>query len=111
MPELLVLEVVTADLDRPALGLKLTADRLEIADQLALLCVDADHRLTSLDRCGDRLIDVRKLRVAIGMLSALARLLVRLQAVPLGLQQPEHGALDNVVTHLPQRLRELRAAL
>jgi hypothetical protein len=111
MPELFVLEVVSADLDRPALRLKLPADRLEIADQFALLSVHADHRLPSRDRRGDRLVDVRKLRVAIGMLSTLARLLVRLQAVALGLQQPQHRAIDDLVAHRSQRLREPRAAL
>ena len=39
------------------------------------------------------------------------RLLVRLQAVPLRLQQPQHGPLHDIMTHLPQRLGELRAAL
>ena len=111
VPELLVLEVMTADLDRPALGLKLAADRLEIADQLSLLGVHADHRLTRRDRLADGLVDVRKLRVAIRVLGALPRLLVRLQAVPLGLQQPQHGAIDDIMAHLPQRLGELRAAL
>ena len=111
MPELLVLEVVAANLDRPALGLELAADRLEIADQLTLLRVHADHRLARRDRLADGLVDVLKLRVAVGMLGTLPRLLVRLQAVPLGLQQPQHRPLHDIVTHLPQRFGELRAAL
>jgi hypothetical protein len=80
VPELLVLEVVPANLDRPAPGLKLAADRLEIADQLALLGIHADHRLTGRDRLADRLVDVLKLRVTIRVPGALARLLVRLQS-------------------------------
>ena len=37
MPEILVFEVMAADLDRLTLELELAPDRLEIADQLALL--------------------------------------------------------------------------
>ena len=111
MPELLVLEVMPANLHGRSLGLELAADRLEIADKLALLGVHADHRLTRRDRLADRLVDVRKLRVTVGVLGALPGLLVRLQAVPLRLQQPQHGAVNDVVAHLPQRLGELRAAL
>jgi hypothetical protein len=46
-----------------------------------------------------------------GVLGALARLLVRLQAVAPGLQQPQHSAIDDIVAHRAQRLRQLRAAL
>ena len=60
-----------SDLHRRALGLELAADRLEIADKLALLGVHADHRLTRRDRLADRLFDVRKLRVTVGVLGAL----------------------------------------
>jgi hypothetical protein len=111
VPELLVLEVVAANLDRLALGLELPANRLEITDQLTLLGIDADHRLTRGNRLCDRPRDVLKLRVTIRVLGALPGLLVRLQAVTLGLQQPQHRAIDHVVTHLPQRLRQLRPAL
>ena len=111
VPESLVLEVVAANLDRATLRLKLAADRLEIADQLTLLRVHADHRLASRKRLADGLGDVLELSVAVGMLRTLPRLLVRLQAVPLGLQQPEHRPLHDIVTHLPQRFGELRAAL
>ncbi len=93
VPELLVLEVMTADLDRPALGLQLPANGLEIADQLSLFGVDADHRLPGRDRSGHGLVDVLKLGVAIRMTRALPRLLVGLQRVPLGLQQPQHRAI------------------
>ena len=83
MSELLVLEVVTADLDRPARGFKLAADRLEIADQLALLRVHADHRLTRRERRADRLGDVLKLRVTIGMLRASRVFLFACRLYPL----------------------------
>ena len=80
VPESLVLEVVAANLDRATLRLKLAADRLEIADQLTLLRVHADHRLASRKRLADGLGDVLELSVAVGMLRTLPRLLVRLQA-------------------------------
>ena len=41
-----------------------------------------------------------KLRIAIRVLSTLPGLLVRLQAVPLGLQQPQHRAIDDLMPHL-----------
>src|SRR5437588_7717302 len=47
VPELLVLEVVGADLNRLAFRLEFASDGLEIADQLSLLGVHADHRLPS----------------------------------------------------------------
>ena len=56
MPELLVLEVVPANLHRLALRFKLAADRLEITEQLSLLSVHADHRLTGNNRLADRLL-------------------------------------------------------
>ena len=56
-------------------------------------------------------VDVLELGVAIGMLDRPPGLAVNLQAVALGLQQPQHRPVNDVVPHLPQRLRELRAAL
>src|ERR1035437_3081103 len=111
MPEILVLEIVRADLHRPARGLKLAAHRLEIPDQLALLGIDRDRRLTGRDRGSDHPVDLLELRITIRMLGALACLLIRLQAVTLGLQQPQNRAIDDIVAHLAQRFGELRAAL
>ena len=54
---------MTADLDRLTLVPDLVPNRLESADQLALLGIDADHRLTQLERRTYSLADVRKLRV------------------------------------------------
>jgi len=54
---------------------------------------------------------MRKLRVAVGMRRALTRLAVGLQAIPVGLQQSQHRAVDDLMAHRAQRLGELRAAL
>jgi hypothetical protein len=69
MPKLLILEVVATNLDGLAFGLQLAADGLEVADKLTLLGIHADHGLASRDRRGDRLVDVRELRVASGWLA------------------------------------------
>jgi hypothetical protein len=45
------------------------------------------------------------------MARALPRLLVGLQAVALGRQQPQDGAIDDVAAHLAQGRSELRGAL
>ncbi len=45
VPEILVLEVVAANLDRPARRLVLPPERLEVPDQLALLGLHGYHRL------------------------------------------------------------------
>jgi hypothetical protein len=84
---------------------------LEIPDQLALLAVDRDRRLTRRDRLRDRPVDLLELRVAVGIGGALAGLSVGRQAVSLGLQQPQHRAIDDVVAHPAQRLGELGGAL
>ena len=64
--ELLVLEVV----DTHELGLALRSPFpplvLEVADELLLLGIHADHRPARRDRCLGGLIDVRKLSVAVG---------------------------------------------
>ena len=80
-------EVVPLDLDRLAGRLPLASYRLVIADQLLLLAVDADRGLAGGERRLDRLVDVLKLGVAVGMLRSLTRLLVGLQPKPLGLEQ------------------------
>src|SRR5215212_3347448 len=75
-------------LDRFARGAPLAPAVLKVAEQLLLLGVDRDHRLAVPERRRDRLVDVLELRVAVGMLAALARLGVGLQAVAQLAQQP-----------------------
>jgi hypothetical protein len=66
-------------------GLPLAPHRLVIADQFFRLAVDADHWLALGQRRLDRLVDVLKLLIAIGMLGPLTRLLVGLKPKPLPL--------------------------
>ena len=73
VPELPVIGVIPAHLDRAALGRKLAADRPEIGDRLSFL--HADHRFAEPDRFADRPGDVLGLRAAIRVLGALASLL------------------------------------
>ena len=111
LAELRVLEVVDAHRDRRALRAKLSAHRLEVPDQLLLLGVDGDHRPAGGERRAHGLADLAKLRIAIGMLGALARLSVGLQAVAQLLQGLQHRAVGDLVPRLAQPAGELRAAL
>ena len=54
---------------------------LEVPDELLLLGVDRDHRLTGADRRRSGRVDIAELGVAIGMRGALLGLAVGLQAV------------------------------
>jgi hypothetical protein len=78
-------EIVPLNLDRLSGRLPLAPHSLVIADQFLLLAIDRNRRLARGERRPDRLVDVRKLPVAIGMLGSLTRLLVGLQAKPLPL--------------------------
>src|SRR4051794_41966075 len=64
-------EVVGVDRGRAALRAPLAAGVLERADQLLVFGVDADRRLAGGERRADRLVDLRKLGVAIRVLAAL----------------------------------------
>ena len=74
LAEFLVLEVVDADQLGLALRAPLPTAVLEIADQLLLLGIDRDRRLLGGDRRLDPLVDVAKLRVAVGVARALSGL-------------------------------------
>ena len=74
------------------------------ADQLFFLGVHADHRLTRGQLSGHPGADVLELGVAVGVLGALQRLGVALQAVvQLGGQQPGHAVVRHRVA-LPAQL-------
>ena len=104
-------KVVALDLDRDPGRLPLPPDGLVIADQLLLLTVDADGRLAISQRPGDRLVDMRKLRVKVGMLRTLTRLLVGLKPKPLALQKLPQRALGDLMPHPHQRLAQLPKTL
>jgi len=111
LAQLLVLEVVHPHQLRLTLGSPFSPEVLEIADQLLLLGVHADHGLMAIDRAlGDR-VDVPELRVTVGMLRALPGLDVRLQAVPQAAQQLRHLREMNLMTQLAQPLGKMPDAL
>src|SRR5205823_15301 len=70
-----------------ALGLQFTSTVPVFADELFLLRIDRDHGLVQLKLELDSPIDVLELRVAIGMLAPLQRLLVGLEAIAHLMQQ------------------------
>ena len=89
----------------------LAAGVLELADELLLLRVDADRRLPGSDRRSDRVVDVPKLRVAVGMLLAFQRLARRLQAVAELAQKPRHRPEPDRVPALGELVGQLARAL
>jgi hypothetical protein len=99
--------------DRFGLPLRaqLSATILEVPDELLLLRVDRDHRLT------DRLerphlgVDMLELRVAVGVAGALARLGIGLQAEPQASQQAADQLLASGEASFGQRRRQNALAL
>src|SRR6266852_4822940 len=73
-------EVVHAHGFGLTLGTQFTAGVLEVADQLLLLGIDRDSRLAGALKAPDAGVDVLELRIAIGMVAALAGLGVGLQS-------------------------------
>src|ERR1035438_1433123 len=81
LPDLFVGEVVGVDLHRLTAAGELTAAVLVVADQLLLLRIYRQNGLIRGERGAGHGCDVLKLRVAVGMIGALPRLAVGLQAV------------------------------
>ena len=86
----LVHEVVHVDPLRLAARKPFPPTVFELADQLLLLGVDADHRVAGGDVVAGLVVEIAELGVAIGMLGALDDRGVGLQAEPLGLEQLGH---------------------
>ncbi|RPK84534.1 hypothetical protein EES46_24045 [Streptomyces sp. ADI98-10] len=80
-------EVVDADRHRIACGPPGTASVVEVADQLSLLGVHADHRLAGIPVITCLLVEIPELGIPVGMLAALERLGIGLQPEPLLPQQ------------------------
>ena len=80
-------EVVDAHRGSVHLGGAIPARRWRIADQLLLLRVDADHRLSVLDEARDRLVEIAELGVTVGMGRPLLGLGRRLEGVAHLVQQ------------------------
>jgi hypothetical protein len=104
-------KIVHANFLRLALRPPFAASVLEVADQFLLLGVDRDRRLPCRQRFLHPIVDVVELRIAIGMLPALARLAVGLQAIAKLVQQFAHDGSTDVMTHVAQPARQLAQAL
>src|SRR5208283_2690382 len=109
--ELLDQEIVHAHFFRIALFAPLAAGVLEIADQLLLLGIDGYSRLVLGHGCLDRVVDHTKLRVAVGIVSALARLAIGLQAELLLLQQLADNRMAELVPEFVEFSRQPAQAL
>jgi hypothetical protein len=93
------------------LGSPFAAGVLEVPDQLLLLGIDTDHRLTGGERSLRDRIDVLKLSLAVGVGGALAGFDVGLQAVAQQPQQFRDRREMHGVALLTQRRREIPDAL
>src|SRR5260370_28259241 len=104
-------EIVHPDRLGLAFGTQFATAILEVPDQLLLLRVDRDGRLSgSLERI-DLRIDVFELGVAIRVARTLAGLAVRLQAEAQAAQQPPDQLLAGGKAALGQRAGEMALAL
>ncbi len=102
-----VREVVDIDPGRAALGFPSpSAVGFGAVDQLFLLAVDRDHRLTSGDELTSNPVDVLELGVAVRMLSSFDGLSRRLQREPHPMQQLAHRPRRHLMTHVRQRRRQ-----
>jgi hypothetical protein len=103
-PQLLVFEIIHADLFGSPLRLPFLARILEIPDQFLLLRVHRYHR-SALSLEGTHLaVDLRELRVPIGMGTAFPSLAIALEAVAQIVQQVSHGRIADLMPLEAQRL-------
>src|ERR1700694_716883 len=104
-------EIVGAHRFGLALRAPCPARVLEIPNQLLLLGVDRDRRLTLGQRRVDRLVDVLELGVAVGMVRSLTGLAVCLKAVTTSAQYPADAVVTDAMTQIPQGPGDLAKAL
>ncbi len=109
--ELLVDEIVHVHTLRVALGPIVGTTILEVADQLFLLRIDRDDRLSGCLRRNDLHVDVLELCVAVGMPCAFIRLAIVLAREAELHQLLAHGIGADRVPHRRQRLGQLVHAL
>src|SRR5687767_12912561 len=100
-------EVVYADWFGIAGGPPLPSRVLEVPNQLLLFRIYRDRRLTALMKTTYLVVDVMKLRIAVLMLRAFARFLIRLQAIAELVKQVGHGSMADVMSHLVQRFAQI----
>ena len=104
-------EIVHAHFLRIALLAPVAASVLEIADQFLLLRIDRNSRLVLGHGCLDRVVDDVELRVAVGIVGALARLAIGLQAELLLLQQLADDGMADLVPEFVEFSRQPAQAL
>ena len=80
---------------------------LEVADELLLLGVDRDRRLTRRERFFHPIVDVVELRIAVGVVRSLARLAVGLQTVIELVQEFADERAADRMAHVAQAPTEL----
>ncbi len=95
LSQLLVFKIVHADLLRPAPPTIFPATILEIAHQFLLFRVDGHSGLMTTLKANDLLVQIRELRVAIGMTAALTGFAVCLQTESCLSQQRCHRAMTD----------------
>ena len=101
-------EIVHAHRQRRRLRLPFPTRIREVPDQLLLLGVDRDHRLSGVQKPVRRRIDVFELLVAVGMNRAFLPFAHRLQPVAQAVEQPTHGGRAHAPSLLRQRRGQLR---
>src|SRR6185295_9545952 len=78
---------------------------LEVSDQLLLLGIDGDDGRAFRDVLLHARVEILELGIAIGMIAALARLAVALQAVAEAAQQLGYDVGTHLVLQIAQRTR------
>src|SRR6266403_2316087 len=111
LAQLLVLEVMDANLLGSAQGSPCLARILEISQQFLLFRVDRHHRLAAFLYPPDLLADVFKLGVAVGVVFAFAGLAVSLQTVTRRIEQAGYRAVADRMVLAGKFLGQLPRAL
>src|SRR5919199_2866398 len=94
-----------------AFGLPLAPPILEVADELLLLGIDRDDRVTLGQEGGTGGSNVGELRISVGMVTAFAGLAIGLQAIASRLQELSDQLMTGAMTPLAQGGRQLAHAL
>src|SRR5208337_321616 len=111
LAQLLVLEIVSVDLDRFALRPIVATAVLEFAQQFLLLRVDRYHGFAGRLKRLDLRVDIFELGVAIRMFAGFLGLAVGMATIFQFLQQLGNGRGTHFVTHGAKRRRQLVVAL
>src|SRR3984957_16356941 len=111
LPQSVLRKIVDQRLLRHPLRLPLVPSILEIADQLLLLGIHRDNRLSAPHASIGGRVDALKLSVAIGVSRTFAALAHRLEAIAEVIQQPTHRRRTHRPSLRAQSSGELRSAL